>query len=452
MLEQTTGRLRSIILIVAAAILVAGAAMLLLVLYTGNDQHIVENVYIGPWNVSRMTGPRARDFVHAQYERLKNEPVMLQYDGREWVVTAAQAGVTLNVDAAVQEALAVAHEGSPLRRLRERSEARRQGHRLNPAVRIDRNLLMTCISLLQMEVDQLPLNARLTWNPVTIIPHQNGRELDVDRFTALFEAVICRPDNRTVSLPVRETVPDVTSDELAQGDYSTVVAQYATRFDASNAPRVQNLKMAAAALNGILARPGDIVSFNNVVGPRVAEKGYQEAAVLIKNELVPGIGGGVCQVSTTLYNAVLLANLRVVQRTSHSRPVAYVPKGRDATVTYGALDFQFMNDSIYPLYLMVEVGRTTLTVRLLGAPTPDRKVFVDSKVLGEVAFTEMEEVDAALQPGERVLSKPGQPGYRVEVWRRVVQNNVLVKREMMGRVTYKPIATLYKTGPRAGTN
>lgn len=142
------------------------------------------------------------------------------------------------------------------------------------------------------------------------------------------------------------------------------IAQYSTNFDSSLVNRTENLRLAAKALDGKLLAPGEQFSFNESVGERTAEAGYKEALIIVGNTFTPGLGGGVCQVSSTLYNAVILAHLEIVERHRHSLPVEYVPPGQDATVAFPTLDFKFRNSTDAYLLIRSFIERNTLTFRL----------------------------------------------------------------------------------------
>jgi hypothetical protein len=142
------------------------------------------------------------------------------------------------------------------------------------------------------------------------------------------------------------------------------IGSFTTYFNISEKSRTKNLKLAAQAINNYQIKPGEIFSFNKTVGPRVPEKGYEKAIIFVNKKKVEDYGGGVCQVSTTLYNAVLDAGLPVLERHPHSLPVPYVPLGKDATVNYGTMDFKFKNDGEKNLLIKATVEKNKLTVEL----------------------------------------------------------------------------------------
>ena len=163
---------------------------------------------------------------------------------------------------------------------------------------------------------------------------------------------------------MHEAQPAVSEEALKEIDGE--LGHYTTHFGGTGANRGSNIAIAAGRIDGTLLAPNEVFSYNKIVGPRIASAGFKDAPVILKGELVPGIGGGICQVSSTLYNAALLSNLKIVRRSHHAFPVHYLPAGRDATVVDGSIDFQFQNNTDSPIYIRASATRGTLSFRILG--------------------------------------------------------------------------------------
>jgi vancomycin resistance protein YoaR len=257
---------------------------------------------------------------------------------------------------------------------------------------------------------------------VTVSPHVLGASLDVP---ALQQLVLAggrweRLPTR-VPLPVRSLMPEVTTADLTALGIVRRVAQFSTRFR-EHEPRADNVRLAAAAIDGILLRPGEVFSFNQVVGPRTAERGYQLANVYYGNRVIQGIGGGVCQVSTTLYNAVLLADLELVRRHNHSMPVDYVPLGQDAAVAFDEdLDLQFRNDTGAHLLIKASAVDGVLTFSLFGDAPEDLRVEVKTQVVATFPYPTETREDPRLPQGEEQVTE-GREGMRVLAEARVHAN------------------------------
>ncbi|MFY4777010.1 VanW family protein [Metabacillus sp. RGM 3146] len=177
-----------------------------------------------------------------------------------------------------------------------------------------------------------------------------------------------RPFNNEIQLPIKETKPTIASSEI--GAMNQVIGSYKTTFNASIKGRTENIDISAKALNNVVLGPGDRFYFNLVVGDRTQARGYQKALEIVNKQFKEGIGGGVCQTSSTLYNAVEQAGLEMEELHHHSKHVGYVPEGKDATVAYGVLDFKFMNNKSYPVKLKATVDKKAgwIEVQVLAAP------------------------------------------------------------------------------------
>lgn len=168
---------------------------------------------------------------------------------------------------------------------------------------------------------------------------------------------------REVNVPIIESVPNVTAKTAANVD-QTLLASYKTKFNSSVTGRTTNIALSASEIDQIILGPGDRFYYNLIVGERTEARGYQKAMEILNKELVEGIGGGICQTSSTLYNAVDQAGLEIIELNHHSKEVGYVPKDRDATVSYGGKDFKFLNNKDYPVLLKVIVNKTIGTIEV----------------------------------------------------------------------------------------
>ncbi|WP_245684738.1 VanW family protein [Orenia metallireducens] len=226
-----------------------------------------------------------------------------------------------------------------------------------------------------------------------------------------------------------------------------IISTYTTYFDKSDINRYKNIEISAKKINGEMIMPGEIFSFNEVVGPRTKEAGYKEAIEIINGEFVQGIGGGVCQVSSTLYNSVLLANLEIIERDNHSRPVAYIPMGRGATVYYNYIDFKFRNNSGSPIIIISRIVNNKLTITILGKDKGEYVEIITSaeKVLDPKVI---KEVDKKLPSGAEEIIDPGAKGFEILVRRVVKKGNKIIKNEFVSKDIYSPKDTIIKINPK----
>lgn len=256
---------------------------------------------------------------------------------------------------------------------------------------IDSDKLEKLLYKLERRVHREPVNAT-TDEAGRLIAEQNGRQLD--RFAAeqaIYERLYEGTSSK-LTIPIQQILPRVDRQLLKQLSEKQI-GSYTTYFNTTNKNRVTNISLSARSIHNYVVFPGEIFSFNKVVGMRTREKGYKEAPVIVRGEISEGVGGGICQVSSTLFNAVDRAGLHIVQRYSHSRQVPYVPPGRDATVSWAGPDFKFQNKYAYPILIRTysQVGRVSISVHSFN------EIEYDPRVVPGM-FTEQYEVNVQNQP------------------------------------------------------
>lgn len=231
---------------------------------------------------------------------------------------------------------------------------------------VDENQLRLWLEEVRKQVDVEPKNADVTYFGQEIKPEQMGRKMDVEKVETWLKNLNLLM-NKPHTIPTIPLEPEVTTEDLQKVDQA-LVGKYTTKFDPGNVNRTINIKLASKSINNLVLLPGEEFSFNKVVGQRTAARGYKSAPVIVKGEYSEGIGGGICQVSSTLYNSVDEAGLKITRRVSHSREVTYVPPGRDATVSWGGPDFRFKNNLDKPVLIKIKVSGPYLTVYTYTVP------------------------------------------------------------------------------------
>jgi vancomycin resistance protein YoaR len=233
-------------------------------------------------------------------------------------------------------------------------------------VRFDREVAKTTLEKAAKGIEQTAVDAKVDLFTRTWIEEKPGTRLDVEG-TLNWLATHHDVDLDFVPLVVERVLPKATLAQLSPVDLRSVLSAFETDFRTRAGPRATNIHVAAKSLNGKVLLPGAVFSFNEVVGPRIESRGFREAPVIVDDELEPGVGGGVCQVATTVHAAAVLAGLQIVERRSHSRPSGYAPMGLDATVIDGKVDLRFRNP--YPVALLISAtfpDRFRLRVELVG--------------------------------------------------------------------------------------
>jgi vancomycin resistance protein YoaR len=255
---------------------------------------------------------------------------------------------------------------------------------------------------------------------IRVIPHENGRDLDARKTSrALLAAALSPlPDARVAAVEIEAKTPSRTTAEAKAMGITGLVGGYTTEYGGI-ANRIHNVQLVSRLLDQTLIPPGSQFSFNRTTGERTPEKGFLEAPVIINGELQNGLGGGVCQVSTTVFNAAYEAGLPIDSRTNHALYISHYPQGRDATVNYPDTDLRFRNDTNKWLLLRTFVGSSSLTVNLYGTPT-GRRVESETSPLVVTGGVPVKRIsDPTLEKGKTVIDQPGSPSRSTSVTRKV---------------------------------
>jgi vancomycin resistance protein YoaR len=271
------------------------------------------------------------------------------------------------------------------------------------------------LAVIGQEIWCPPRNARPDPQTKKVVPEESGQELDIPATRARLLDAWRGGEPRAFAV-IKTIPPATTVASLRRLGLRHLLASFSSTFDPEQEGRVHNIRMAATLLDGTLLLPGEVFSFNTVVGPRTLERGFRAAPEIVNQEMVWGVGGGICQVSSTLYNAALLSGLQIVERRPHSRPLGYIGLGRDATVYYGAIDFRFANTHPFPILLSSEVVGNRVSLSIWGSGELPVMYTVVTEVSEVLPAGEVIENDPSMPLGESVLLREGREGRRVETW------------------------------------
>lgn len=268
------------------------------------------------------------------------------------------------------------------------------------------------IDALYNEIHKEPVDAYYTQNPFSVYPSENGLDFGIS-----VEEVknLIQEENSEYVIPLKTLYPNITTNMIGTEAFPDLLSEFSTKYAASNRNRTTNLILAANKINGTVLMPGETFSYNKVVGERTIAAGYKEAPIYVSGRVEDGLGGGICQITTTLYNAVLYANLEIVERTNHQFVPSYVTASRDATVVYGAIDFKFKNNRDYPIKITCSVENGIANFKIFGLRTDnDYEVQITSRVTGTTS--------------NAIYS---------EAYKTLKQNGEIISSEMIARDTYK---------------
>lgn len=364
-----------------------------------------------------------------------------------WDKPAEELGIYVRLDKAIKEAIAIGRRGNLFDGIVELLSVRFRGQNLRVATEADEQKLREALERLAREINRPATNARVhvVNGEVEIVPEKLGRKLDIEASARAIASAATDPTRSQVELVVRTAQPAIKAADLR--GFDTVLAEYSTPFDAAKEKRTHNLRLGIAKVNETVLLPGQSFSLNEALGPRLASRGWQEAPTFVNGEVVNTPGGGVCQIATTLYNAALLAGLKVTERHAHSMPVPYVPRGRDATVAWGGPDLRFVNSLSHPILILGWTAGNRLYVRIIGSKEDKVEVELVRSGVETIPAGYKEIPDPSLPPGKKVVEKKGRAGARATLTRVIKRDGQEVKREVLHTDFYAPQAKVVRVGP-----
>lgn len=300
------------------------------------------------------------------------------------------------------------------------------------------------IDKIHEEVYKEAKDAYYTKDPFTVYPEVIGVDFDVEAAKALL-----LEDKEEYIIKLTITRPKVTIEQIGSEAFPDQLSTFTTRFDESDRDRSTNLRIACSKINGKVLMPGEIFSYNKTLGARTAAAGFKNGKVYEGGEVVDGIGGGICQISSTLYNAVVMANLQTVERRNHQFVTSYVGPGRDATVVYGAIDFKFKNTRKYPVRLKASAVNGIATVTIYGIKEENEYTFkFETRTVDTIPTTTTYEEDATLPVGTEKVKRKGTNGIKTETYVTKTLNGKVVSRDLLSRDTYSAMTRIVIKGTK----
>lgn len=289
-------------------------------------------------------------------------------------------------------------------------------------------------------------DAYITQEPLTVHPNVNG----VDFAITIEEAQkLLQEDKEEYTIPLKITVADKTVSDLGEEAFPNVLGTFTTRYDASNKNRSNNIMLASNKIDGTVILPGETFSYNQIVGKRTIDAGYKEAGAYAGGKVVQEVGGGICQVSSTLYNAVLYANLEVVDRSNHYFETSYVDAGRDATVSWGTVDFKFKNNRKYPIKVeaVSKNGVTKISIKGIKEEK-EYEVVIQSKVTSTIQKNIKYEEDASLNSSDEIIVQEGHNGCTSKTYKILKLNGAVISTEEISSDYYHSLDKIVRKGTK----
>lgn len=287
-------------------------------------------------------------------------------------------------------------------------------------------------------------DAYLTRDPITIHPEVEGIDFDIEETKKILEE-----DKEKYEIPLKITKPSVTTIDLGSEAFPNKLSTYTTRYDGGDKNRSTNLEIACEKINDKIILPGETFSYNKTLGARTTTAGYKTAKVYENGAVVDGIGGGICQISSTLYNAVLKANLEIVERRNHQFITSYVPEGRDATVAYGITDFKFKNSRKYAIKIKATASNGVATIDIYGIKEDtEYQITFDTKTISTIPFTTKYTDDNTLPVGIEEIKQKGANGSVTETYIIKSLNGQVVSNTLLSKDTYSAMPRIILRGTK----
>lgn len=281
-------------------------------------------------------------------------------------------------------------------------------------------------------------------NPFTIYPEVNGVDFDMKN-----AKTIIAENKEEYTIPLIITKAQKTTQDIGTEAFPDLLATFSTKYNAGDRDRTTNLILAAQKINGTVLLPGEEFSYNKTVGERTIEAGYKMAATFSNGKVVDGLGGGICQISSTLYDAVVMANLQITKRRNHQFITSYLPGGKDATVVWGSQDFKFINSRKYPVRITMSVSGGTATAQVWGLKEEvEYDITIESQKTATIAYTTQYINDPSLPEGTQVVKQNGSNGSKYEAYKVMRLNGVVVSRTLLSKDTYNAKQKIVRIGTK----
>jgi len=380
--------------------------------------------------------------------KIIESPRILVFEDQEIkILPHIELGAFIDLNQVVEEAYNISRTGNIFRRLKNRILVWRKGYEVPFRAEFIPQKFEDFQNKVNSLIDRMPGDAYIEGN--RIIESKIGVKLDLEKYEEEIIESLKSLDERKyiVNLPVITVDPKITTQNiLKELAINEEIGTYSTSIENKEENTIYNIKLASGVINGIVIKPQDIFSFNKYVGPAEKADGYKESTIIANGVFANGYGGGICQVSSTLYNAVLLANLPIVERYNHSvygEATKYVPLGQDAAIFYKFKDLKFKNNLDHMIVIFSKVFRDTLQVSIFGGNQGKEEVEIISKDKKVIEYQIIREKDSKLEAGQEKVVQEGVPGYQIKTYR-IIRKDREEKIEFLAEDTYNSVPMIIR--------
>ena len=432
----------------------AAAGVLMAVPAYAKEMKIPEGIYVGDFSLGGMTEEEAEQEVKGYVDGLAGQKITLNIEGQNVETSARELGFYWSNTDAVDEATEHAVRGNLVQRYMGMKDLQKNPVHIPLETEVDEGSVESFIAEKCGDMTAEPQNATIIREngQFVITPGVSGKTVDIAATKEAVDTALKSADGQavTVDAVVEVKDPDITEEDLAT--ISDVLGTCSTSFSSSGAARSENLSNGAAKINGRVLMPGETLSGYECMQPFTTENGYYTAAAYENGQVVDSIGGGVCQIATTLYNAALRAELEITQRQNHSMVVSYIKPSMDAAIAGTYKDIKITNNYSTPVYVEGYTDNRELYFTIYGKETrpANREVTYISETLGSTdPGAPTEQLDPSLAPGTRRQVQSAHRGLRSRLWKVVTVDGVEVERTLLHTDTYVASKAIVLVGPPA---
>ncbi|MGN0242261.1 MAG: VanW family protein [Candidatus Weimeria sp.] len=422
------------------------------------ESRIAKNVEIGKVDVSGLTSTEAEQAIAKYAEEVGQKQITLETEDGSLTVSAADLGFSADAGDSVNTAVCYGRKGNLLERYSDKLDIDAGKTKcLSLTTTVDEAKVLEFLKKNESSLVSEPVDGTLKREngEFTYVAGKSGHELDLEASVAAITNYVASGDfdkTDNVELVTEEKKPRGTEEELSA--VKDVLGTYSTDYSASSAARAQNVQNGASKINGTLLYPGDKFSVATALNPMTAENGYAPAPSYENGSVVDTYGGGICQVSTTLYNAVIRAELKVLKRSAHSMMVHYVQPSQDAAIAGTYKDFQFQNNSKYPVYIEGVASGGIITFTVYGKETRDssRTVEFESETTDTIKAETKIVADSTLPVGTVTETTAPKDGLKARLWKIVKINGKEQSRTVFNNSVYNATDAVYSVGTKSDSS
>ena len=489
--EERKSKVGIILIIIAIIVVIIALTTTIFAAVNLKNTKILKGISIGKTDVSELTQEEAEKKLEEIYSNNNAEKkIYLSHGSYETSITYEALEVKYHIEKAVKEAYEIGRQGNVFQDNIEILKTWNEGKNVNLEVSMDNDMIEQIAQNINNSIDDTVVqpsyyieenknelvitagkkgqkvdeeklleeiykvldaneevykevkDAYYTQNPFTVYPEEDGVDFDVNE-----AKTIIAEEKEEYVIPLKITKPTKTVKDIGTEAFPDLLATFSTNYNAGNTNRTTNLKLAVNKINGTVLLPNEEFSYNKVVGERTISAGYKMAATYSNGAVVDGLGGGICQISSTLYDAVVMANLNVTTRRNHQFVTSYVPAGKDATVVWGSQDFKFVNSRKNPIRITATVQGGVATVQIWGVKEEvEYDISIETKKIATIEPTTKYVQNSSLPAGQQKVVQAGSNGRKVEAYKVTKLNGKVISTTLLSRDTYNAMQRIVHVG------